>query len=510
MRYFLSIDYGGTTTKAILFDDKGKEIAISSFPTLKIEDRPGFREIDLEALWHAIGASIKDLIITSDIDSSAIAAVIPIGHGKGLYLLDKQQAIFCHGILSTDERANDLAKTFEAKLDELWPMTQQHVVGVQAPVLLRWLKEHDRASYEQIGWVLSAKDFIRFQLTGKVNQEYGDASGNHWIHFQTGTYDPAILSFFDIEEMAHALPELVDCADMVGGVSKEAANLTGLTEGTPVLGGLFDIDACAIGSGVLDDQTFSLISGTWNINAYPSKQAASQASGHMNSYFPNRDYLIEASSPTSAGNLDAILTMLMAEEIRTIKEQGRESIYDTLETFLENTDAAYNDLIFLPFLYGSNVSSDAKACFFGLSTRTTKSHLLRAVYEGIAFAHKQHIDQLILAKGSAPKVIRMTGGATHSKAWVQLFADVLQLPIETVSGSELGGLGGALIAKASLDSLSLDEVVADMVRVKETYYPNQEQGKYYQQKYDLYQQLVTVMGPAWQSLAALSTLSQEG
>ncbi|MGT2933751.1 FGGY-family carbohydrate kinase [Streptococcus catagoni] len=509
MRYFLSIDYGGTSIKAILFDDKGKEIAVSSFPTLKIEDTPGFREIDLEVTWQAIGASIKEVIDTSAIASSAIAAVIPIGHGKGLYLLDKQQAIFCHGILSTDERANDLATAFEEKVDDLWGLTQQHVVGVQAPVLLRWLKEYDRASYDQIGWVLSAKDFIRFQLTGKVHQEYGDASGNHWINFQTGTYDPAILSFFGIEEMAQALPELVDCADIIGGVSKEAAKLTGLIEGTPVLGGLFDIDACAIGSGVLNDQTFSLISGTWNINTYPSKKAASQASGHMNSYFPNRDYLIEASSPTSAGNLDAILKMLMSEEIRTIKEQGHESIYDTLETFLEQTDASYTDLLFFPFLYGNNTVAEAKACFLGLSTKSTKSHMLRAVYEGIAFAHKQHITQLINAKGSAPKVIRMTGGATHSKAWVQLFADVLNLPIETVSGSELGGLGGALLAKASLDSLSLAEAVADMVRVKDTYYPNSAQNRYYQQKYELYQQLLTVMAPAWHSLAALSKLAQD-
>lgn len=509
MRYFLSIDYGGTSTKAILFDEKGKEIHVSSFPTLRIENKPGFREIDLEVMWQAICDSIKEVIKKAAIKSSDIAAIVPIGHGKGLYLLNKDKEVFCHGILSTDERAKELAASFEATINELWEMTKQHVVAVQSPVLLRWLKEYEPAIYNQIGWVMSAKDFIRFKLTGNLNQEYGDASGNHWINFQTGTYDPAILSFFGIDEIFQALPELVDCKDLVGIVTKEVASLTGLIEGTPVLGGLFDIDACAIGSGVLEEDTFSLISGTWNINAFPSKQAASQSSGQMNSYFPNRDFLIEASSPTSAGNLDIILKMLMSEEMKNIKEHGGESIYETLEIFLENTDATYNDLIFLPFLYGSNASTDAKSCFFGLSTRTTKSHLLRSVYEGIAFAHKQHIEQLILAKGSAPRVIRMTGGATRSKAWVQMFADILNLPIETVAASEVGGLGGALIAKSTLDGISLEKAMAEMVVVKDSYQPNSEQSQYYQQKYDIYQQLLRAMAPVWQSLAALSKLPQK-
>lgn len=507
MRYFLSIDFGGTSTKAIIFDEKGKEIAVSSFPTLKIEESPGFREIDLNAMWDAISRSIKDVIAKAEIPNSSIVAVTPIGHGKGLYLLDKNKDIFCHGILSTDERAKDLAGEFEERINQVWSMTEQHVVGVQSPVLLRWLKENDPFCYKKIGWVLSAKDFIRFKLTDKINQEYGDASGNHWINFQTGTYDPEIFNFFGIEEMSSALPELLDCSDIVGGVSSEAAWETGLAEGTPVLGGLFDIDACAIGSGVLDDGTFSLISGTWNINTYPSRTAASQASGQMNSYFPNRDYLVESSSPTSAGNLDSILKILMSEEMRIIKEQGKESIYETLEIFLENTDATYSDLIFLPFLYGSNVSPSAKSCFFGLSTRNTKSHMLRAVYEGIAFAHKQHIDQLIAAKGASPAVIRMTGGATNSPSWVQLFSDVLNLPIETIEGSELGGLGGALLAKSALDGISLEQSVDEMVVVKDRYQPNPHQTELYGKKYALYQQLLVAMEPVWESLSSLSHLS---
>ncbi|MBW1571206.1 carbohydrate kinase, partial [Streptococcus sp. SPC0] len=98
-------------------------------------------------------------------------------------------------------RAKDLAQYFESKLDNIWELTRQHIFPSQSPVILRWLKDYQPETYKSIGAVLSAKDFIRYKLTGKVQQEYGDASGNHWINFQTGTYDPAILDFFGISEI---------------------------------------------------------------------------------------------------------------------------------------------------------------------------------------------------------------------------------------------------------------------------------------------------------------------
>lgn len=508
MRYFLSIDYGGTNTKAIIFSETGEQIAVSSFETLKIEDQPGYREVDLTETWQAITESISSVLKKSGLAGNQIAAIACIGHGKGLYVLDKQGKEFTRGILSTDGRAIALADDFEKRVSEIWPMTKQHVVAVQNPVLLRWLKENQPEVYNQIGSVLSAKDYVRFKLTGKINQEYGDASGNHWIDFQTGTYNPNLLTFFGIEEMAAALPPLVDCTTIVGGVTKEVAQMTGLAEGTSVVGGLFDIDACAIGSGVLDADTFSVISGTWNINTYPSEVAASQDSGQMNSYFPDKRYLVEASSPTSAGNLNAILKMLMFEEMRTVKETGG-TIYDSLEDFLSQTTAKSHGLIFFPFLYGSNVGNDAKACFFGLTTTSSKSQMVRAVYEGIIFAHKKHIDDLIASRGEKPKQIRLSGGATNSSAWMQMFADVLNIPIETVEGTELGGLGGAMVSLQALDEISLDLAAAQMVRVKERFLPNEEEHLIYQEKYQVYQSLVDAMSPVWSRLSHLETVISE-
>ncbi|MBP2623678.1 FGGY-family carbohydrate kinase [Streptococcus oricebi] len=502
MRYFLSIDYGGTNTKVILFDEEGQQRAVSSFGTMKIEEKPGYREVDLQKAWSGIAQGIRQVLEESQVPVGQVAAVATIGHGKGLYLLDKTGKEFVNGILSTDERASQLAKKFESRLDEIWPLTKQHVVGVQNPVLLRWLKEEQPQVYEQIGAVLSAKDFVRFKLTGLIHQEIGDASGNHWINFETGTYDSRITDFFQIPEIYDILAPLVDYKEIVGGVSAQAAAETGLLEGTPVIGGLFDIDACAIGSGVLSSDTFSIISGTWNINTYPSKKAASKESGLMHSYFPNRDFLVEAGSPTSAGNLDAMIKMLMMEEIQHLKQTGG-SIYDLLEVFLAETDARFNKILFFPFLYGNNIGQNAEACFFGLTTQSSKSEMIRAVYEGVVFAHKQHIDQLIAGLGQAPKVLRLSGGATNSPGWMQMFADILNVSVETVDATELGGLGGAISCLQALDHLTLEQAVSAMVRVKERFEPQASETMIYNQKYQVYQNLLLAMAPAWKELCQL-------
>lgn len=503
MSYYLSVDYGGTNTKAIIFDEKGQQLSVSSFQTLRIEEQPGHREVDLTKTWQAISSAIKEAIDRSGLKATSIAAVSCIGHGKGLYLLDREGREFTRGILSTDERAAELAQVFEARVGDIWDKTRQHVVGVQNPVLLAWLKKYQPDIYSRIGAILSAKDFVRFKLTGKINQEYGDASGNHWINFETGNYDPELLDFFGIPEMTTALPPLVDYKEIVGGVSPEAAELTGLAAGTPVIGGLFDIDACAIGSGVLDDSSLSLIAGTWNINTYPSKTPADQVSGLMTSYFPSRDYLVEASSPTSAGNLDIMLKLLMAEEIQNLKEAGKSSIYDTLESFLSTSDASFSPIIFMPFLYGSNVGQPAEACFFGLTSSSSKSQMLRAVYEGIAFAHKQHVADLLSSLGRKPETVRLSGGAANSRAWMQIFADILNLPVETVDGTELGGLGGAIACLQALEELDLAEAIARMVRVRERFEPNVAEHAVYERKYQVYQELVDALLPVWPSLCSL-------
>ena len=500
MQYFLTIDNGGTNTKAVICDAQGKQIAVTSFSTKRIEPQPGFQEIRLTTLLADIGTVIQAALKKVQLAATQISAVSVVGHGKGLYTLDQQGQILMNGILSTDERAQTLATQFQQQVEQIYPLSHQQIMASQAPVLLRWLKEHRRPLYDQIGVVLSNKDFIRYLLTGEIKQELGDASGNNLINLQTHTYDAALCNFFGIPEIYHKLPPLIQATDLAGQITAQAAAATGLQAGTPVYGGMFDIDACAIATGVLDEQHLSMIAGTWNMNIFPSDNLAPQEAGLMNSIFPTGCNLIEASSPTSAGNLSLMIKMLLKQEVQQAKNQQK-SIYDDLEALLAQTDATSAKVFFFPFLYGSNVDPQAEGGFLGIRSSTTKSELMRAVYEGIGFAHRHHVEQLLQVLGQKPVSIRMSGGACNSSHWVQMFADILNAPIELTAVQELGGLGGAIAcAVGSRVYPDFDTAVQKMSHVVKTYQPDPTQVSIYQQKYQVYYSLLQALDGKWSLL----------
>jgi len=496
-KYFLTIDNGGTNTKVIIFNELGVQVAVSSFPTRDIQPHSSFHEIDLARLWDDLQVSIRDVLDKAQLLGKDISGIATVGHGKGLYVLDKNLQLFTNGILSADSRAEYEANHFEKKIAAIFEISHQHVMASQAPVILKWMKDHQENIYKNIGSILSNKDFIGYLLTGEVKQELGDASGNNFINLKTQKYDSRLFDFFGIPEMFAKMPPLIHAADIRGEITPEVADKTGLSVGTPVYGGMFDIDACSVATGVLDESKFSVIAGTWNMNLFPSDSMAALDSGLMNSIFPTGKYLIEASSPTSAGNLAIILKMLMTAEIRDAKDTNR-SIYTDLEAFLQNTDATFSKVFFFPFLYGSNVNPDAEGTFIGIRSNTTKSELIRAVYEGIVFAHRYHIESLISVLGKCPQAIRMSGGACNSEAWVQMFADILKIPIELVSASELGGLGGAIASSVGSGLYnSIEEAVNKMSTVSKKFVPNKRQSDLYDQKYVVYKKLLEKLDDTW-------------
>lgn len=500
MNYFLTIDNGGTNTKAIIIDAQGHQLGKASFGTKRLTPQPDFQEIALTTLLTDIGHVIQKALQNAQIMPEQVSAVAVVGHGKGLYVLDQNGKIFMNGILSTDNRAKKIAAALNQQVARIYPLSHQQVMASQAPVILRWLKENQPEKYRRIGYVLSNKDFIRYLLTGKIYQELGDASGNNLVNLDTGSYDLHLLDFFGIPEIYPKLPPIIHATDYAGEITAAAAQATGLRQETPVYGGMFDIDACALATGVLDEQLFSMIAGTWNMNIFPSKQQAPITAGLMNSIFPTGENLIEASSPTSAGNLDLMLKMLLADESQNA-QANHKSIYDYLETMLENTDANYAQLVFFPFLYGSNVDPNAEGAFIGIQSSTTKSEMIRAVYEGICFAHHYHVDQLLKVLGHPPVAIRMSGGACNSKQWVQMFADVLNLPIELTAATELGGLGGAIAcAVGSGVYPNFLTAVSKMTRVVARYEPREAATKIYEQKYHVYRSLLQALDGNWAGL----------
>lgn len=506
MRYYLGLDNGGTTTKAALFTVDGKEVHVSSVSTAMITPKPGFVERDMEEMWQANCIVVQAVLKETGINPADVAGVGICGHGKGLYLWGQDGKPVRNGIISTDNRAYAYPVQWQKNgvEERVFERSCQHIMACQPAALLAWLRDHEPESYQNIQWVFECKDYVRFRLTGEARAEMTDYSGANLLNLHTQDYDRELLRLFGLEDIYDALPPLCRATEVCGHVTPEAAARCGLLSGTPVIGGMFDINACALAVGVTNEENLCMIAGTWSINEYIRSEPVTDKSVRMNSLFCLPEYyLIEESSATSAGNNEWFVRQLLPELAEQAKAQGR-SVYDILNGWVKEIPPEEFVPVFLPFLMGANVHPNAKGTFVGMSVNHTRKHLLRSVYEGIAFCHKAHIDKLLQSRTIPPKSVRLAGGAARSRVWAQMFADILQLPVETVEVNETGALGCAIAVAAAVgDYPSIAEAVGAMCRIAAPILPNPDTAEIYRKKYALYQLVIHHLNPVWDHVQSM-------
>ncbi len=498
--YLLGIDNGCTVSKAGLFTLDGKEVAVASAQTEVICTQPGWQERDMEQMWQGTAGAIKQVVAQAGVAPRDIACVTCTGHGNGLYLIDKRGKPVRNAILSTDSRAKSIIKQWlEQSLDKVVrPRTMQSLWPAQPNALLAWLREHEPQSYHSIDWVLMAKDFIRYKLTGNVFAELTDFSGTSLMNLQTRQFEQALLEDFGISDSLDYLPPIVVSADLCGEITKEASRLTGLTPGTPVAAGMFDIDACGLSSGVVDESQMCMIVGTWGNNQYISKTPVVDEDIFMTSCYSIPEYyLMLEGSATSGSNLEWFVNQFFAAE-RTMAEEQRGSVYDLCNELVASTQASEGNIVFLPFLYGSNANQDAKATLLGVNAWHRRGHILRAIYEGVVFGHKHHVERLLRFRAK-PQVLRISGGATRSDVWLQVFADCFQTPVQVPDGTELGALGAAIAGAVATGCYEdYPDAVNAMVHFSRYIDPDTSRADIYRDKYSYYQRVIETLDPLWQ------------
>ena len=500
--FLLSIDNGGTVAKSAVFSGDGREMAVAANKTETLFPAPGWSEFDMNQLWSATAAAVREAIAKSGIDPSQIACVACTGHGNGIYLVDEALQPVRNAIFSADSRARGYVErwTAEGIGQSVRPKTMQSLWPGQPNALLAWLREHEPDAYAKTRWVLMCKDFIRLRLTGQPAAELTDMSGTSLMDVGTAQYDPDILDRFGIGDAFEKLPPLRRSAEICGEVTPAAAAETGLIAGTPVAGGLFDVDACALSSALLSDRELGIVLGTWGINQYVSRVPVTSDEVFMTSRYclPDHYLMIEA-SPTSAGNLEWVIDQFLRSDVRGA-EQRDANVYDQVNRLVAATSPGDSPVVFLPFLYGSNSHPDATGTLVGLTSRCDLRHVLRAVYEGVVFAHQVHLERLLKFR-SRPDCIRASGGATRSDVWMQILADALQTPVEVPDGSELGALGAAICAAVAIGFYPDYPTACEaMIRIVRTFAPDPQHADAYRAKYERYRRLLAALHPAWPQL----------
>lgn len=437
MKFLLGLDIGSTVIKAVVFDRQGKEIAVAEETVAVKRRQPGWVERDAAATWRAASKVLRDV---AQGRASHIAAVGVTGCGNGAVFLDQKLRAVRAGILSSDTRATAFMPRSRARLG------QQPYPG-QLPGLSAWLRKYEPTVARRMAHAVFWKDFVRAKLTGRVCSDYTDAGAAGML-----VYPKRIL-----RQGGDTILPLQESFTVAGECTPAAAKQTGLSKGTPVVTGCIDCEAVALGSGVRAPGEISVVAGTWSVNqTYVTKPL--RGNGHFlvnKSAEPGR-WLVVEGSPSSMANFDwACRTFgggLSAEQAVAKASRSERS-----------------DLLFFPEI------PTGRGAFIDLGPAHGRGEILRAVMEGIVFAHRAHLEKLP-ASTSRRRRVTLAGGAARSPFWCQLFADGLGLTVDVPRGVQLGALGAAICAGLGIGLWpSVSTAQKALVPKKCTYRPNSKQ-----------------------------------
>ena len=503
MPSLLGVDNGLTVTKSVVFDIDGRQLSVARRLIPQHLPKPHWVERDMSGLWHATAESIQEAIATSGRPSSDIIGVAVTAHGDGLYLLDKNNDPVRPGILSLDSRADAVIRHWSAEgvCERALAMTGQ-APHVSAPsALLAWLKENEPDNFRNIAHVVSCKDWLRYCLTGTVGTDRTEASSS-FTDVQTQHYTDEALRLFGLDSLTPTLPQVTDSTEVVGQVTGTAAESTGLMPGTPVVAGLHDVVASALGVGGHRAGSVDIVAGTYSINEIVSKAPKVDSRWFCRNGLYKNEWHSMSISPASAANYDWFLNTLCEAE-KKAAEASRTNIHKALANEIENALGEPSALFFHPYLYGSPHGSVASAGFFGLRGWHTRGDMLAAVLSGIAFNHRYHIDAL--KDGFSVSEARLTGGISRRPVYAQLFADVLNMPVNVVGTEEAAAFGAALCAGAGVgvyDNPHADP--RDLAELNCTYFPDAGKQKKWERHYDVFNRLNETFREIWPEIEGLS------
>ena len=453
-KYLMGIDAGNTSSKVVIFDLYGKMIATAATPSMHFKRRgEGFEEFDVTELWNLISVCIKEAVEKATVVPEQIAGVGVTSFGNGVVFLDKEGYAIAPGCFSQDYRANSIIEMYqrEGTYEKINDIVKGTLFAGEPGPILRWYKENYREIYDQIGGILQFKDYIMYRLTN------------------------------------------VFATDLT--VTKEASEITGLAEGTPVAAGMMDILACLVGAGATGEEVYTAVAGSWCINETHSNRIIPNASSNM-PYLKKGEYLNCSYTGASGSNYEWF-TRILGGTAKLEAQDRNLSQYAVLDELIEMVPIEKVKVFFSPFVAQPSIHMNAKANFFNIDMSTSYAEICYSVAEGVAFIHKHHIDFLRNA-GLPVKEIRLTGGTAKSHVWNQIFANVLQVPIVGVDCEETGAQGVAIAAGIGAGVYKdYEDAFEKAVKVKEPVLPDDSTFPIYEKRYKEWCRLNEIMKTYW-------------
>jgi xylulokinase len=492
----LGIDLSTTGAKALLIDEQGQTVASASTSLTLSTPRPLWAEQQPRDWWEATAASIRAALATAEATGDEVRAIGLTGQMHGLALLDGQGEPLRPAILWNDQRTAAECDEIRARMGKhrLIAVTGNDALpGFTAPKML-WVRRHEPEIYARATHILLPKDYIRYRLTGDFAMDKADGSGTLLFDLAARDWSPEVTAALDIP--SSWLPPTYEGPEATGVVSAEAATLTGLALGTPVMAGGGDQSAQAVGVGAIDPGMAAVTLGTSGVVFAATATPLFEPEGRLHAFchaVPGRWHLMGVML-SAAGSLQWLHDTLAPG-----------ASFDTLMDEAAQAPAGSEGLLFLPYLSGERTPHPdplARGAWVGLTLRHTRAHMIRAVLEGVAFGLRDGFTLLSMVGLGEMTNVRVSGGGARSSLWRAILASVLATPLESVEASEGAAYGAALLAGAGVGVWpNVASACTATVQPGEITAPHAEWQAEYERLYPVYQSLYPALKPTFAALA---------
>jgi len=507
MKYTIGIDIGTSGTKTVLFDQNGCKIASCTQEYPLSQPKNGWAEQDPDHWWQAAAGTIAAVVKESGVEPADIAAVGLSGQMHSVVFLDEDNRVLRPSILWCDQRTAEECAEIEARVGRarLIEITANPALtGFTASKIL-WVKKHQPEIYARTAHILLCKDYIRFLLTGEYATEVSDASGMQLLDVPNRCWSAEVLEKLEIDPAL--LGRVYESPEITGYITPEAAALTGLAAGTPVVGGAGDNAAAAVGVGVVEDGTAFTTIGTSGVVFAHTDQIRIDPQGRVHTFccaVPGAWHVMGVT--LAAGQSLRWTRDTLCTDESAVAAARNVDPYVVMDEEAAASPIGANRLLFLPYLMGErtpHLDPDCRGAFVGLSGMHCRGDLIRAVMEGVCYSLR---DCLTVLDSMAvhPGDMRICGGGAKSPFWRQMLADVYGTPVVTMESEEGPALGVAILAMVGAGLYpSVPEACRAMVRARKSTPDKPANTREYARYYELYRNLYCHLREDFAALAAL-------
>jgi len=507
-KYILSHDIGTSADKAILITVHGKIIDEVKKPYPIFHPHPGYAEQDPEDWWNAVCETTRMVMKKAKVKAKDVVGMTFSSQTQGLIPVTEDGKPLRRAMGWLDGRSADIIREKLWKPPRIMGYNIFHILrflritggspghtGKDQIGKLLWLQEYEPEIFSKTYKFIDVKDFVIYQLTGNMVSS-ADCAYIWWLmdsRKNKNQWHPKLCRLAGITP--DQLPQIKESAAIAGKITKGASQKTGLLPDTPVINGAGDLSSAALGSGAIDEGELHISLGTsgWVAGHFTKRRIdIPHYTGCIGSAYPQKYYLGMAHQETAGICLEWLKNKVLYHEKQLIKESHVAEIYQILDRLAEEAGPGAEGLMFTPWMFGERCPLDddfVRAGLYNIGLNHSRQHLVRAVFEGIAFNTRWAMETLenLYHRVSELNII---GGGAKSDIWCQIIADITNRTINRVAEPQQAGAKGiALLASWTLGYIDSFHDIKKYIKIERRFLPNPGNRQLYDQLFKEFKNL---------------------